>query len=60
MVYGLSDDLRPWELVKVTYYGRMSEKQILFVEGAKHEIIPETEKVFASLINQILGENAKI
>lgn len=38
----------------------MSEKQMFFVPGAKHEITTHTEKVFGTLLSQILGENAKI
>jgi hypothetical protein len=60
VIYGLADDLRPWELTKVSYYGRMSEQQVSFVPGAKHEITKETEKVFAALFNQLLGVKAKI
>lgn len=60
LIYGLEDDLRPWELTKVTYYGRMSEKQMIFLPGVKHKFTKETEKAFSPLIDEILGVPPKM
>jgi len=43
VIYGKDDNLRPWDHTKVTYYGRLGENQISFVEGMAHNITKGTE-----------------
>ena len=60
VIYGLQDDLRPWNHTKVTYYGRLGENQISFVEGMAHNFTKGTEEALSLLLHRFLGEKSKI
>jgi hypothetical protein len=55
LIYGLADNLRPWEHVKVTYYGRLSEKHMNFIAGMKHEINKDTIAALGSALSNVLN-----
>lgn len=55
IIYGLADDLRPWELTKVTYEGKIKLTKISMVEAMKHEINKDTEKILEQKFNLIFG-----
>ena len=60
-MHGKSDDLRPWEHVKVTYYGRVAEKDVVLVDEMGHHMEAEgSVKALGSFIEKILGQKAKL
>ena len=54
IVYGDQDDLRPWEIVKVTYQNKISEEDIVMVEGVKHEMKPAMIANVSKFIQEVL------
>jgi esterase/lipase len=60
IISGKADDLRPWEHCKVTYYGRVAESQMYFVEGMGHSVTQGTEEVLRGLLPKLLGESSKM
>ncbi len=38
VIYGLADDLRPWEYTKVVYEGKIGEENMTMIEGMRHNI----------------------
>lgn len=38
ILYGKIDDIRPWDIVKVVYEGKIGLDKITLLENTKHEI----------------------
>jgi predicted ThiF/HesA family dinucleotide-utilizing enzyme len=52
-LYGKSDKVRPWELTKVTYEGKIGEEKFKFIAGMGHEVSSKTVKEIRVYFDEI-------
>jgi hypothetical protein len=53
ILYGKSDKVRPWELTKVTYEGKIGEEKFKFIAGMGHEVSSKTVKEIRVYFDEI-------